>query len=142
MPRRIYLKKGRERPVLGGHPWIFSGAIEKTDAADDPIVDVLDHQGRWLARGLYNPKSQIRVRVLTWEEEAIDGAFFARRIDAALELRQRLIAPSSNAYRVVNGEGDFLPGLIVDRYGDYLVCEFFTAGIDTLKPAVFQALTA
>jgi 23S rRNA (cytosine1962-C5)-methyltransferase len=139
---RIYLKKGRERPILGGHPWIFSGAIEKTeaDAAADTIADVLDYRGQWLARGLYNPKSQIRVRVLTWANESVDAAFFARRIAAAAELRSRLVSPFTNAYRVVNGEGDFLPGLIVDRYGDYLVTEFFTAGIDALKSTIIAAL--
>jgi 23S rRNA (cytosine1962-C5)-methyltransferase len=139
---QLYLKKGRERPVLGGHPWIFSGAIERSEAgaASDPIADVLDHRGQWLARGLYNPKSQIRVRVLTRTKESIDKTFFARRIAAAAELRTRLVAPFTNAYRVVNGEGDFLPGLIVDRYADYLVCEFFTAGIDALKSDVVQAL--
>ncbi len=143
MPK-LYLKKGRERPVTGGHPWIFSGAIEKTEenTASDPVVDVLDHQGRWLARGLYNPKSQIRVRLLTWEKEAIDAAFFSRRIAAAASLRQRLVSPLTNAYRVVNGEGDLLPGVIVDRYADYLVCQFYTAGIDALKSFFIEALAA
>lgn len=141
---RIHLKKGRERPVMGGHPWIFSGAIEKTEESpdNDPIVDVLDYQGRWLARGLYNPKSQIRVRLLTWEQEAIDAAFFSRRIAAAWSLRARLVSPSTNACRVVNGEGDLLPGVIVDRYADYFLCQFFTAGIDTLKSVFLQALAA
>lgn len=141
---RLYLKKGRERPVLAGHPWIFSGAIEKSDAdsVEGPVADVLDFQGRFLARGLYNPKSQIRVRVLTWEKDAIDAVFFSRRIAAAVALRERLVSPLTNAYRVINGEGDFLPGLIVDRYGDYLVCQFFTAGIDALKSHVIEALAA
>lgn len=141
---RLSLKKGRERPVLGGHPWIFSGAIDRTeaDSDNDPVADVVDYQGRWLARGLYNPKSQIRVRLLTWEKEAIDTAFFARRIAAAAGLRTRLVSPSTNAYRVINGEGDLLPGVIVDRYADYLVCQFFTAGIDALKPVFIEALAA
>ncbi|HEY6199885.1 MAG TPA: class I SAM-dependent rRNA methyltransferase [Candidatus Binatia bacterium] len=141
---RIHLKKGRERPVMGGHPWIFSGAIEKTEESPDnnPVVDVLDYQGRWLARGLYNPKSQIRVRLLTWEQEAIDAAFFSRRIAAAWSLRARLVSPSTNACRVVNGEGDLLPGVIVDRYADYFLCQFFTAGIDALKSVFLQALAA
>jgi 23S rRNA (cytosine1962-C5)-methyltransferase len=141
---RIHLKKGRERPVMGGHPWIFSGAIEKTEESTDnnPVVDVLDYQGRWLARGLYNPKSQIRVRLVTWEQEAIDAAFFSRRIAAAWSLRARLVSPSTNACRVVNGEGDLLPGVIVDRYADYFLCQFFTAGIDTLKSVFLQALAA
>ncbi len=137
---QIYLKKGRERPVLNGHPWIFSGAIEKTDDSDSAVADVLDHRGNWLARGLYNPKSQIRVRVLTWEKEAIDSSFFCRRLTQAAALREKLVSPSADSYRLVNGEGDLLPGLIVDRYGEFLVCQFFTAGIDGLKGLVVEAL--
>ncbi len=142
--RKLYLKKGRERPVLGGHPWIFSGAIEKSEEAPDrdPVVDVFDHQSRWLARGFYNPKSQIRVRLLTWEKEAIDGVFFSRRIAAAAALRERLVSPFTNACRIVNGEGDLLPGAIVDRYGDYIVCQFFTAGIEALKSIFLESLAA
>src|SRR3990167_7894869 len=74
---RVFLKKGRERPVLNGHPWIFSGAIEKTeeDSGSTAIADVFDSRGNWLARGLYNTKSQIRVRILTWEKEEIDSFY-------------------------------------------------------------------
>jgi 23S rRNA (cytosine1962-C5)-methyltransferase len=80
------------------------------------------------------------VRVLTWEEEDIDAAFFSRRLAQAAALRERLVSPFTDSYRVVNGEGDLLPGLIVDRYGDFLVCQFFTAGIDALKTPVVDAL--
>jgi 23S rRNA (cytosine1962-C5)-methyltransferase len=138
----IHLKKGREKPVLNGHPWIFSGAIEKTEAESESagIADVFDHRGNWLARGLYNPKSQIRVRVLAWEKEEIDAGFFSRRFSQAAALRERLLSPATDSYRLVNGEGDFLPGLIVDRYGEFLVSQFFTAGIDAFKAVVVQTL--
>jgi 23S rRNA (cytosine1962-C5)-methyltransferase len=140
----LFLKKGREAPVLRGHPWIFSGAIEKVDgdAETSPICDIFDGQGRWLARGLYNPKSQIRVRVLTWTKEPVDQSFFARRLSQAAALRAKHVGSTTNAYRVVNGEGDFLPGLVVDRYADFLVCQFLTAGMDALREEVVGALQA
>jgi 23S rRNA (cytosine1962-C5)-methyltransferase len=138
----VYLKKGREKPVLSGHPWIFSGAVEKVEGESDhaDLADVYDYKTTWLARGLYNPKSQIRVRVLTWEKEEIDAAFFSRRLSQAAALREQLPSPSTDSYRLVNGEGDFLPGLVVDRYGEFLICQFYTAGIDALKAVVVEAL--
>src|SRR3990172_8222039 len=141
---RLYLKSGRERPVLNGHPWIFSGAVESVegDAEAVGVADVFDCKKNWLARRLYNPKSQIRVRLLTWREETIDRDFFARRIAQALALRQDFLSTTTNAYRLINGEGDFLPGLIVDRYADFLVCQFFTAGLELFKNEIVAALSA
>ena len=138
----IRLKEGRERPVLNGHPWIFSGAIEATEGDHDAagITEVYDCRKNWIARGLHSPKSQIRVRVLTWKPEPLDADFFSRRISQACDARQGHVASKTNAYRVVNAEGDFLPGLIVDRYADYLVCQFLTAGIDLLKREITAAL--
>ena len=140
---RIILKKGREVPVLRGHPWIFSGAIEQTEGNADAagIADVFDSEKRWIARGLFSPKSQIRTRILTWQKEEIDGDFFSRRISRALSIRESILSGVTNAYRVVNGEGDFLPGLIVDRYSEFLVCQFFTAGMDCFKPLIVDALS-
>lgn len=139
----VFLKKGREAPVLRGHPWIFSGAIDRVEAEEEAaeVTDVLDCQGGFLARGLYSPKSQIRVRVLTWEKEPIDHAFFARRLSQAMAVRAYL-PPSTNAHRLVNGEGDFLPGLVVDRYNDFLVCQFISAGMDRLKGQIVEALSS
>jgi 23S rRNA (cytosine1962-C5)-methyltransferase len=138
----IRLKEGRERPVLNGHPWIFSGAIEASEGDHDAagIADVYDFRKNWIARGLHSPKSQIRVRVFTWQPEPLDGDFFSRRISQARDARQDNVAPKTNAYRVINAEGDFLPGLIVDRYADYLVCQFLTAGIDLFKREITGAL--
>jgi len=139
---KVFLKKGRESPVLRGHPWIFSGALQRVegDREEAGVTDVLDWRGEWLARGLYSPKSQIRVRILTWEREEIDRAFFTRRLSRAAALRERCLSPYTNGCRLVNGEGDFLPGLVVDRYNDFLVCQFFTAGMDRLKGVVVDAL--
>ena len=140
---RIILKKGREVPVLRGHPWIFSGAIEKIEGnADVPgVADVFDCENHWVARGLLSPKSQIRVRILTWQKEEIDGDFFSGRIYQALSIRESILPRMTNAYRIVNGEGDFLPGLIVDRYNEFLVCQFLTASMDCLKPLVVDSLS-
>ena len=104
------------------------------------IADVFDSKKNWLARGFYNPKSQIRVRLLTWQKEEIDGDFLDRRLRHALATRQIHLFGSSNAYRIVNGEGDFLPGLIVDRYEDFLVCQFLTAGMARFKDAIVEVL--
>ena len=140
--QRIYLKQGRERPVLNGHPWIFSGAIDTIngDAGIVGVADIFDCKKSWIARGLYNPASQIRVRLLTGKDEPIDGDFFRRRIAQALALREKFIAPKTNAYRLINGEGDFLPGLIVDRYADFFVCQFFTAGMELFKQDIIATL--
>jgi 23S rRNA (cytosine1962-C5)-methyltransferase len=141
--QRVYLKRGRDRPVRNGHPWIFSGAIEVIEGNPHAagIADVFDSEKRWIARGLFSPGSQIRVRVLTWQKEEIDRAFFSRRLSQALSVREKL-REVTNAYRIVNGEGDFLPGLIVDCYGEFLVCQFFTAGMDFLKPLVLDSLSS
>jgi 23S rRNA (cytosine1962-C5)-methyltransferase len=140
---RVYLKQGRDRPVRNGHPWIFSGAIEVIEGNPRAagIADVFDSEKHWIARGLFSPGSQVRVRVLTWQKEEIDRAFFSRRLSQALSIREKL-CEVTNAYRIVNGEGDFLPGLIVDRYNEFLVCQFFTAGMDFLKPLVIDSLSS
>lgn len=139
---RINLKRGREVPVLRGHPWIFSGAIEKIEGGADVagVADVFDCEAHWIARGLWSPKSQIRVRTLTRQREEIDGDFFSRRINQAFSIRESVLSRMTNAYRIVNGEGDFLPGLIVDRYNEFLVCQFLTAGMDCFKPLVVDSL--
>ncbi len=139
---QVYLKQGREAPVRRGHPWIFSGAIERTHGDADNVgsADVFDCKKSWIARGLYNPSSQIRIRVLTAKDEPIDGDFFRRRIARALGLRERYVAPNADAYRLINGEGDFLPGLVVDRYGDFLVCQFMAAGMAQHKATIADIL--
>ncbi|HWH79229.1 MAG TPA: class I SAM-dependent rRNA methyltransferase [Candidatus Binatus sp.] len=138
----VFLKPTRERPVLNGHPWIFSGAIDRVEGAADQVAvaDVCDSRKNWLARGLYNPKSQLRLRLLTWQNEAIDQSFFTRRLSHALGFRDRQLAGITDAYRLSNGEGDFLPGLIIDRYADFYVCQFFTAGMELFKDEIVAVL--
>ncbi len=115
---RLYLKPNRERPVLNGHPWIFSGAVERVEGDSEAagVADVFDCKQSWIARGLYNPKSQIRVRLLTWREETIDRDFFSRRIAQAFTLRQDFLSTTTNAYRLINGEGDFRTVVIVHPF--------------------------
>jgi len=141
--RHIFLKPGRDRPVLNGHPWIFSGAIATVEGDQETIgvADVFDDRKQWIARGLYNPKSQIRIRVLTWEREPIDRDFFSRRMVQALALRENYLSTTTTAYRLINGEGDFIPGLVVDRYYDFLVCQFFSSGIDRFKQDIVAAVS-
>lgn len=141
---RCILKQGKEKPLLGRHPWIFSGAIDEIDEGFSPgdLVQILSSKHSFLGIGYINPESQIAVRVLSFEETPIDGRFFLNRIRQALELRLSMgvLNPKTNACRVVHAEGDFLPGLIVDRYGDYLVVQFLTAGIDRWKKEIVSAL--
>ncbi|MEM7336452.1 MAG: class I SAM-dependent rRNA methyltransferase [Chloroflexota bacterium] len=140
----ITLKKGREKPVKKKHPWIFSGAIEKRDGDPEQgeLVRIVDAQQNYLATAYYNRISQIRCRILTWDmDEVIDEAFWNGRIQTAIQHRQQLnLPPHTNAFRLINGESDFLPGLIVDKYGDYLVMQCLTAGIDARKERIAQIL--
>lgn len=136
----IRLKKKEERRILRGHPWVFSNEIEERpkDAAPGNIVDVLDHTGRFIGRGYYNPHSLISVRILTRKSEPIDSDFIVNRISSANILRQRLGLAGS--FRAVYSEGDYIPGLIVDKYEDTLVVQSLTAGIERLLDAVIDAL--
>jgi 23S rRNA (cytosine1962-C5)-methyltransferase len=140
----VTLKPGRDKPVRNRHPWIFSGATSHVDrqAANGSIVDVLDASGAWLARGYLNRRSQIQVRLLTWDqEEAIDEGFWRRRLQRAVDGRQSLADdPGTTAYRLVHGESDGLPGLIVDLYGDSLVLQSLTVGIEAVKPLLVDLL--
>jgi 23S rRNA (cytosine1962-C5)-methyltransferase len=140
----VTLKSGREKPLLQGHPWVFSGAIEREPkhAPGGSLVNVLAEDGRFLGRGYYNSKSQIRVRLLTRSEgERVDTQFWRQRIDAACKRRSELLAqPGQTAARLVMSETDLLPGLIVDRYGDYLVLQSLTAGIDARMGDIIEAL--
>jgi 23S rRNA (cytosine1962-C5)-methyltransferase len=141
---RVVLKKGRERSVLKRHPWIYSGAIERNEGEAEPgcTVDVVDSNGTWLARGAYSPSSAIRVRIWTWEPaEMIDQTFVLQRLHRAITLRQRLgLEKETNAMRLVHGESDGLPGLIVDRYGQYLVLQILSVGVEFWRNEIVTCL--
>ncbi len=144
MAAQVKLKPGKERPVLHRHPWVFSGAIQDMDttAKDGEVVDVVDAAGQWLARGYLNRRSQITVRLLTWDrEEKVDRQFWRRRLERAFQGRSQLAADAAtNAYRLVHSESDGLPGLIVDRYADWLVVQFSTLGIETARETLVELL--
>jgi len=137
------LKPRREESLLGGHLWIFSGALQQPPhwIETGGLVDVKSATGQFVARGYYNPDTDIAIRILTRDsQEVIDLAFLRRRIHRAIELRQVFDPASTNAYRLIHAEGDALPGLIVDRYADILVAQIHTAGIEKLRPLIIEAL--
>ncbi len=131
---RVILKRGREKSVLRGHPWVFSGAVAKMEEEVSPgdAGEVYSSDGQFLGLGHLNPHSQIIVRVLTQKRKELGENFFAERISRAARSRGKL-SGRTKAYRIINGEGDYLPGLIVDRYGETLVIQCSTAGMDRLK---------
>jgi len=138
----ITLKPGREKSLLRRHPWIFSGAIQHVDG--DPgsggTVDLLSSSGQFLASGAYSPNSQIRARVWTFDRsESIDADFFRRRIRIS-QIARSILNVDTNAIRLVYAESDALPGLIVDRYGDVLVLQSLTAGIELWKETIADLL--
>ena len=118
---RVILKRGRERSMLRGHPWVFSGAVAKVVGEVSPgdVGEVYSSDGQFLGLGHLNPHSQIILRVLTQKKEELGENFFAERISRAARFRRDGLKGGTNAYRIINGEGDYLPGLIVDRYGQY-----------------------
>jgi 23S rRNA (cytosine1962-C5)-methyltransferase len=141
-PPRIILKKGKEKPLLRGHPWVFSGAIERVEGDISPGDggEVYSAEGQFLGIGHFNPHSQIILRLLTQKKEELGYHFFKERIFRAAGLRDKWFRGKTNAYRVINGEGDFLPGLIVDRYGETLVLQCLTAGMERLKGLLIDIL--
>lgn len=144
MPPIIRLKPKREKSACHKHPWIFSGAIASQDENPSPgeTVAVLSSEGDFLGWGAYSPNSQIRVRFWNYDEqEPIDSSFFQDRLKKALALRTPLLAGSNNnAFRVVYAESDDLPGLIVDKYADYLVVQFLSAGAEAWRTTIVESL--
>ena len=139
----LVLKRGREKSLKRRHPWIFSGAVEKASGKTGDTVDVLDASKNKVARAAYSPKSQIRARVWTFDpKEEVDAQFFRTRIARALAIREALpAAKHTNALRLVHGESDGLPGLIVDRYADVLVAQFLSAGVERWRDPILDLLS-
>ena len=140
----IRIKAGREWQLRRGHPWLFSGGIADAPRGLPPgsLVDLQDAQGQFVARGYFNPQTDIAVRVLTRDPaQPIDTEFFRERISQALDLRQGLLnSDQTDVFRLINAEGDFLPGVIVDNYAGVLVVQSHTAGIDRLLEPLTAAL--
>ncbi|MEP6740110.1 MAG: class I SAM-dependent methyltransferase [Caldimonas sp.] len=138
--KTVKLHAGKERSVLRRHPWVFEGSVASGKADSGETVRVEASDGRFLAWGAYSLQSSIRVRAWSFDEaERIDAAFFARRIGAAITTRARLPI-ASDGVRLVHGESDGLPGLVVDRYGDVLSAQFLSSGVERWKNVIADAL--
>jgi 23S rRNA (cytosine1962-C5)-methyltransferase len=141
----LILKPGRDKSLRRRHPWVFSGAIDKVLGTPGPgdTVEVRDASGKPLARAAYSAKSQIRARAWTFDlQQEVDAGFFRARIERALALREALPARRhTNALRLIYGESDGLPGLIVDRYADVLVAQFLAAGVERWREPILDLLS-
>ncbi len=144
---RLTIYSDRVKPFERRHPWVFGGSIESVqgDPEDGDLVGLYAPDGGFLARGYFNSQSQIRVHVLTWHDEPLDAAWWLSRIERAISARALFNiehdAGKPNAYRLINAENDGLPGLVVDRYGDWLVLQALTLGIDARKTLIAGLLT-
>ena len=142
---KVILRQGRDRSVAAGHPWIFSGAVASGDAAPGETVEVLSSHGERLGYGSFSPASQIRVRMMAFGEDAAEPTDSAvhSRVAAAVAARSGFAAGDpARAVRLVNAENDFLPGVTVDFYAGWAVCQFTSAGAERWKTSVAEALTA
>ena len=141
---RLVLAKGREKSLLRRHPWVFSGAVSRMEgkARLGETIDIVDAQGKWLARGAFSPESQIRARVWTFDkDELIDIAFFTRRLQQAQQWRDWLAERDGlDSYRLIAGESDSLPGVTIDRFGNFLVLQLLSAGAEYQRAAIISAL--
>jgi 23S rRNA (cytosine1962-C5)-methyltransferase len=141
--KHVILKKNEDRRLRSGHQWVFSNEIHR--AVGEPVagdvVEILRADGVSLGVGFYHPNSLIAVRLLSQKDETVDLEFFEKRIRSALALREKLF-PGSTAFRLVHGEGDYLPGLIIDKFNEYLSVQTFTAGMDQRLTLIADALVA
>ncbi|UUM29440.1 class I SAM-dependent methyltransferase [Vibrio japonicus] len=143
MTPAIYLVKGREKSLRRKHPWVFSRGINKVEGepALGETVDVFTHDGKWLAKAAYSPNSQIRARVWSFNKEDINKAFFVKRIQDAQLLREDIIERDGlTGYRLIAAESDGLPGITIDKYQDFLVCQLLSAGAEFHKQTLVEAL--
>ena len=141
---KLKLKQGREKSLRRRHPWIFSGAVDRVEGnpAAGASIEIVAAGGEFLGRGAFSPASQIRARVWTFEaDESINAGFFRRRLARAIESRRRLgLLDPRGGCRLVFSESDGLPGLIVDRYGAYVVCQFLSAGAEAWRGTIVELL--
>jgi len=143
MTAAIYLEKGRDKSLRRKHPWIFSRGVQKIkdEPAVGETVNVLSHSGEWLAKAAYSPQSQIRARVWSFDKEEINLQFFIKKIQQAQLLRQDIIATNNlTGYRLIAAESDGLPGITIDKYGDFLVCQLLSAGAEYNRNLIVEAL--
>lgn len=141
-PIRVVLRPRMARPFFARHPWVFAGSIARVegDPAPGDEVRVVSHENQFIARGLFNPKSQIRARLYRWDDAPLDDAFWASRIDEALSLRREVLAIPGPC-RLIFSEGDGLSGLTIDRYGDWLVAQFTALALFERRERLFDLLS-
>jgi len=133
--RTLHLAKGRDAATRRRHPWLFSGAVAREEGSSpDGVVEARDATGAFLARGFASPAAPIVARFWTFEDRPLDADFVSGRVRDAIDLRRRFVPPETDGYRVVNAEGDFLPGLVVDRFGEVLAVQATTEGTDRARP--------
>ena len=140
---KIQITDKAARSLRSGHPWVYADEVLQADAAcvDGQIVDVTTRSGHWLGAGFYNSASKIRVRVLSRNaNDRFDEAFWARRIRYAVDYRRTVIGQDFDNCRLIFGEADFLPGIVIDKFSDVLVVESLALGIDRLKPLILEKL--
>ena len=140
---RIHLRAGRDGPVRGGNPWIFSQAIARVDPPAleaGSQVEVRDAGGDLVGIGYYHPRTTIAIRMLAWGEAPPLADLIGRRVDHAIELRRQFIGDDTDSFRLINGDGDALSGVVVDRYGDVLVVQLLTAGAEAMRKELVAAL--
>jgi 23S rRNA (cytosine1962-C5)-methyltransferase len=140
---KIFLKKGREKPVINGHPWVFSGAIHKVDGEKEPGAPcmVVDTAGAVLGHGYFNEKSSITVRMLTKGDTPFTASVLTTRIEQAVAARMPILSDTeTDSCRLVNAEGDFLPGLIVDRFAAGLSVQILTYGMERMRHDIMAVL--
>lgn len=139
----VILNEGREKSLLRHHPWIFSKAIQKADESLQmgQTVEVVNQAGEFLCYGLYSPNSQIRVRALSFDENVkITDALIASRVKDAISLRKNVFARGNDGVRLISSEGDLLPGLIADKYNEYIVISISSCGMERYKNIICQTL--
>ncbi len=141
LPLQVILKKNEDRRVVRGHPWVFSNEIREIigQPAIGDVVEVLSAGHKTIGIGFYNPHSLIAVRLLARTIKVVDAAFFRRRLERALELR-RSVYPGGDAFRLVHGEADFLPGLVIDKLGDHISVQTLSYGMDAHLPMICDIL--
>jgi len=139
----VILKKGKEKAVLHRHPWLFSGAIERVKGkpANGDIVRLLNDKGDFMAYGFYNAQSRVALRLLEWDESVeINDSWFRKRVATAVNSRGNILNKANNTCRLIFSEVDYLPGLIVDKYADYLAVQVLSSGIERVMPVIIDEL--
>ena len=137
---KVQLRPDRVKNILGGHPWVFSGALAAIPRIPDGFIVKVLAGSQFVATGYYNSHTDIAIRILSLRDEPIDAKFFAERFRLLRRRKEEWLPAKTNCYRAVFGEADGVPGLVVDKYNNVLVCQFHTLGMDRLKSLVVDGL--